>query len=269
MKQKKFKLGLNTFYSLGAAVVIAGVGCKLLHLPGSFGFIAAGLGAEVIVFMVIAFSKESFEPDWTRVYPELSPDFDGPLASPAKSNFIGDGTAQQLDKLFQDAKIGPDLVQSLGNGLRSFGEKVSAISNVHDAALSTDEFSKKVKSASMQVGTLSEAFAKSTASLVEISNTSGESKAYHEQVTALAKNLSALNAVYEIELRDSNDRAERSRFVFERRQPDQTHHQRQGQAGEPGDTRPTPGLDQCSALRERSPQRRNRHVSCLRRVATQ
>ncbi len=205
MKQKKFKLGLNTFYSLGAAVVIAGVGCKLLHLPGSFGFIAAGLGAEVIVFMVIAFSKESFEPDWTRVYPELSPDFDGPLASPAKSNFIGDGTAQQLDKLFQDAKIGPDLVQSLGNGLRSFGEKVSAISNVHDAALSTDEFSKKVKSASMQVGTLSEAFAKSTASLVEISNTSGESKAYHEQVTALAKNLSALNAVYEIELRDSNE----------------------------------------------------------------
>ena len=57
----------------------------------------------------------------------------------------------------------------------------------------------------MQVGTLSEAFAKSTASLVEISNTSGESKAYHEQVTALAKNLSALNAVYEIELRDSNE----------------------------------------------------------------
>ena len=78
MKKKKFKLGLNTFYSLGAAVVIAGVGCKLLHLPGSFGFIAAGLAAEVVVFMVIAFSPVDTEPDWSRVYPELEDDFDGP-----------------------------------------------------------------------------------------------------------------------------------------------------------------------------------------------
>jgi len=203
MKQKKFKLSMNTFYSLGAAVVILGVGCKLLHLPGSFGFIAAGLGAEVIVFTVIAFTKESIEPDWSRVYPELLPENEPAQAQPSK-NFVGDGTSNQLDKMFHDAKIGPELVQSLGQGLRSFGEKVSAISNVSDAALSTNEFSAKIKSASSQVNTLSDAFAKSTASLVELSNTGGESKSYHEQVTSLAKNLSALNAVYEIELRDSN-----------------------------------------------------------------
>ncbi len=205
MSQKKqpFKFTMNTFYSLGAAVVIMGVGCKLLHLPGSFALIAAGLAAEVVVFTVIAFTPQPEEPDWTLVYPELDKEYSGPKSAPRAT--AGDGTSQQLDKLFQDAKIGPDLVQSLGNGLKSFGEKVSNISSVHDAALSTNEFSNKLKGATSKMDVLSSAFETSTASLVEISKTSGDSKVYHEQVSSLAKNLSALNAVYEIELRDSNE----------------------------------------------------------------
>jgi len=207
MSQKKqpFKFTMNTFYSLGAAVVIMGVGCKLLHLPGSFALIATGLAAEVVVFTVIAFTPQAEEPDWTLVYPELDKDYTGPKAQPKSVAAVGDGTSQHLDKLFQDAKIGPDLVQSLGNGLKSFGEKVSNISQVHDAALSTNEFSQKLKGASSKMDVLSSAFETSTQSLVEISKTSGDSKVYHEQVSSLAKNLSALNAVYEIELRDSNE----------------------------------------------------------------
>jgi len=206
MSQKKqpFKFTMNTFYSLGAAVVIMGVGCKLLHLPGSFALIATGLAAEVVVFTVIAFTMQPEEPDWTLVYPELEKGYNGPKSQRA-TQAVGDGTSAQLDKLFQDAKIGPELVQSLGNGLKSFGEKVSNISNVHDAALSTNEFSQKVKGASSKMDVLSSAFESSTASLVELSKTSGDSKVYHEQVSSLAKNLSALNAVYEIELRDSNE----------------------------------------------------------------
>lgn len=207
MSQKKqpFKFTMNTFYSLGAAVVIAGVGCKLLHIPGSFALIALGLGVEVIVFSVIAFSSVPEEPDWSLVYPELEPGYSGPKAQPRSNTPIGDGTSNHLDKLFSDAKIGPDLVQSLGLGLKSFGEKVSNISNVHDAALSTNEFSAKLKGASSKMDVLSSAFETSTASLVELSKSGGDSKVYHEQVTSLAKNLSALNAVYEIELRDSNE----------------------------------------------------------------
>jgi gliding motility-associated protein GldL len=203
-KKQPFKFTMNTFYSLGAAVVIMGVGCKLLHIPGSFLLIAIGLGVEVIVFSVIAFTSVPEEPDWTLVYPELDKDYKGPRAQ-VKANTSGDGTAQHLDKLFQDAKIGPDLVQSLGSGLKSFGDKVSNISNMHDAALSTSDFSEKMKGATSKMDILSSAFDKSTASLVELSKTSGDSKVYHEQVTSLAKNLSALNAVYEIELRDSNE----------------------------------------------------------------
>jgi len=37
-----------------------------------------------------------------------------------------------------------------------------------------------------------------------MANSNVDSKAYHEQVSNLAKNLSALNAVYELELQDSS-----------------------------------------------------------------
>ena len=39
----------------------------------------------------------------------------------------------------------------------------------------------------------------------EIASTSIDSKTYHEQVGKMAKNLSALNAVYELELQDSSN----------------------------------------------------------------
>ena len=103
-----------------------------------------------------------------------------------------------------DAKIGPELINSLGTGLRTFGDKVAAISNVADASTATVEFSDKVKSATSGFDNLNVAFDKASSNLVEMCNTNVDSRAYHEQVNNLAKNLSALNAVYELELQDSS-----------------------------------------------------------------
>ena len=38
-----------------------------------------------------------------------------------------------------------------------------------------------------------------------MANSNVDSKAYHEQINKMAKNLSALNAVYELELQDSSN----------------------------------------------------------------
>ena len=99
-----------------------------------------------------------------------------------------------------DAKIGPELIESLGTGLRTFGDKVAAISNVADASSATNEFTGKLKTASASFDTLNGAFAKATSQLVEMGESNVALTAYHDQVNALAKNLSALNAVYELEL---------------------------------------------------------------------
>src|SRR5690606_25988137 len=115
------------------------------------------------------------------------------------------GTTAALDKMLQDAKISPDLIGNLGEGLRTFSEKVSNISSVADASLATNEFTGKLRSASEGFEKLNSAFEKASADLAGIGNSSIDTNAYHDQIHKLAKNLESLNAIYEIELRESSN----------------------------------------------------------------
>ncbi|MDO8993429.1 gliding motility protein GldL [Daejeonella sp.] len=201
-QKKKFKLGINTLISWGASVVIVGLMFKILHWQGGEIMIAVGLITEAILFFILGFQAESTDPDWTRVYPELDEEFKGDLAQASLSG-SGSSTAA-LDKMMVEAKIGPELIESLGSGLRSFGDKVSAISGIADTASATTELAAKVKTASGSFDSLNTAFDKATVSLREMADTNIDSKSYHEQVNNLARNISALNAVYELELQDSS-----------------------------------------------------------------
>jgi len=199
--KRKLKVGINNVVSWGATVVIIGLLFKIQHWEGATWFISIGLGTEAFLFALLGFQNDPFEPDWTRVYPELGDEYDVPVKA-TKTNAMP--VALSLDKMITDAKIGPELINSLGEGLKSFGEKVNSISKVADAGAATQEFTDKLKSASASYDYLNTSFSKAAAGLVEFANASVDSKAYHDQVTNLAKNLSALNAVYELELQDSS-----------------------------------------------------------------
>jgi len=207
--KKKFDV-MHLAISLGASVVILGALFKILHIGGAFGNLAIGigLGVEAVLFALTGFIQPAKEPAWEKVYPELKDDFDGVLpTSSSRGNDSGSGgfsSTAALDKMLVDAKIGPELIQSLGAGLRTFGDKVAAISNVADASTATNEFTGKIKTASASFDGLNNAFAKATSQLVEMGESNSAAAAYHDQVNALAKNLSALNAVYELELQDSS-----------------------------------------------------------------
>lgn len=203
---KKQPWGINNVVSWGATVVIVGLLFKIQHLPNGGLFISIGLGAEAILFFILGFQREAVEIDWTRAYPELAHDYNGELPKAARPAGGGGGSSSTaaLDKMLEDAKIGPELITSLGDGLRTFGDKVNSISQVADAGAATTEFTAKVKTASASYDKLSNAFEKASTNLAEMANSNVDSKAYHDQVNNLAKNLSALNAVYELELQDSS-----------------------------------------------------------------
>jgi gliding motility-associated protein GldL len=204
--KRKFKVEIGNIVSWGATIVIIGLLFKIQHWPYGTIFITIGLGAEAILFFILGFQSQSSEVDWTRVYPELNEDYAGEL--PKSSVKIGGGDSfsntAALDKMLADAKIGPELIGSLGEGLRTFGDKVNSISKVADAGEATIEFTQKVKAATTSYSNLSTSFEKASAHLSELANSNIDSKAYHDQVNNLAKNLSALNAVYELELQDSS-----------------------------------------------------------------
>jgi gliding motility-associated protein GldL len=197
-----YKKLMAKVYGIGAAVVIIGALFKIIHLPGANELLIVGLTTEAIIFFLSAFEKPHEEYDWTLVYPELA-GMDAHSKANASTN---QGTvSQQLDQMLEEAKIGPELIESLGSGLRSFGDKVSTISNVTDAATNTNEFASKIKAATKSVDELNSAYTQASSSLVDIVASTNDSKLYHEQVQLLAKNLSSLNAMYELELQDSNN----------------------------------------------------------------
>lgn len=207
MAAKKQPSWLHVAISWGASIVIIGALFKILHIGGIVGsyMIGLGLGIEAILFFLTGFFPPEPEPAWERVYPELKPDFKGELpTASARPVAASSSNTAALDKMLSDAKIGPELIESLGTGLRTFGDKVATISNVADASTATNEFTGKIKTASAGFDNLSASFDKATANLKAMGESTVDSQAYHDQVNNLAKNLSALNAVYELELQDSS-----------------------------------------------------------------
>lgn len=197
-----YKKLMAKVYGIGAAIVIIGALFKILHLKFANELLIVGLTTEALIFFLSAFEKPHEEYDWSLVYPELA-GMDAHSKTGKSAN--GATVSQQLDQMLEDAKIGPELIESLGSGLRTFGEKVSTISNVTDAATNSNEFASKLKLASNSVDELTSAYSQASNSLSEIAASSTDSKMYHEQVQTLAKNLSSLNAMYELELQDSNN----------------------------------------------------------------
>jgi gliding motility-associated protein GldL len=208
MGGKKQPYGINNIVSWGATVVIIGLMFKILHWPGATYFIAGGLSTEAILFFLLGFQRDEKDLDWRRAYPELDEDFDGDLPkSTAKKLGGGDSFSNTaaLDQMLAEAKIGPELIGSLASGLRTFGDKVNSISRVTDAGDATVAFTNKVKQATASYDSLNTAFEKASVNLNEIASTNIDSKSYHDQVNKMAKNLTQLNAVYELELQDSSN----------------------------------------------------------------
>ncbi len=69
---EKGKRFFNFAYSIGAAVVILGALFKILHLPGGNIMLSVGMGVEVIMFCLSAFEHPSMEYKWEDVFPVLS-----------------------------------------------------------------------------------------------------------------------------------------------------------------------------------------------------
>jgi gliding motility-associated protein GldL len=79
------------------------------------------------------------------------------------------------------------------------------MSEVGDVVKSTGDFSTKTKEATAAIGSMATAFTASAATMTSFNNASESSKGFHEQVQVLTKNLSSLNTIYELELKESNN----------------------------------------------------------------
>lgn len=214
MGGKKWKSFMAKLYGFGAAIVIVGAMFKIMHWPGAGPMLVIGLSTEAVIFFFSAFEAPHEDVDWSLVYPELAgmhgEEGETKLAVEDKGS-----VTEQLDAMFEDAKIGPELIASLGAGMRNLGDQANKLSNITDASVATNEYVTSVKSAAKNVGTLSESYSKAAESLMGLTVNNNESASFGEQIVKVSKNLSALNASYELQLQGSAEHVKATSQFYE------------------------------------------------------
>jgi len=201
-ESKRWKVTMSYVYGLGAAIVIAGALFKIMHWKGADLMLIVGMGTECLIFVFSSFEPVHMDPDWSLVYPELS----GGEAQERGGKKQGSVT-QQLDSMLAEAKVGPELIQSLGTGLQSLSTNVKEMANLSNAAVATNEYADSASKAAKNMQEISNStsmVADSMGSLSgglsnlvnNLSASENETLKFKEEIAKLNGNLASLNTVY-------------------------------------------------------------------------
>jgi gliding motility-associated protein GldL len=187
---------INIIVCVGAAIVIFGALQKILHTPLANFFLTAGLLTEALIFLVYAF----LPPPGGEMHALVEA-----LPKLAGSSSSGNPALEKMDKMLQEADITPANLTRLSDGFKKFGTTVEKISDVSGAVAATSEYTTKTKEASAALDNMKGAYQNATNTISSFNAAADSTKQFHSQVQVLTKNLGSLNAIYELELQDTNN----------------------------------------------------------------
>lgn len=196
------------FYSVGAAIVIVGAMGKIMHYDWGSVMLPLGLGIEAVIFLIYALQsllRPTTEYQWEKVYPELSDSFKGEARSyAAQPQSSGLGLTAKMDDMLANARITPDIFDSLKSGLQNLSSSVNNLGEISNSAAVTNEFNSKVREASTKLGDMNSSLGNVVTSISSFGDATRDAQEYRAQFHKISQNMGALNAVYEIELQDTN-----------------------------------------------------------------
>ena len=241
-RTKVWKTFMSRLYGWGASLVIIGALFKIMHWPFADYALVIGMGVEAMVFFFSAFEHVHEEPDWSLVYPELA-GIESDIPPEARALRAGAPATQQnitlssnLDKLMEEADIGPELINNLGKGLRNLSDNAARLADLSNATVATNQYIKNMENASQSVLELSQSYKnkseylKHDLSLAEEYNNNlkqavdsmGDMSSAYKQTASnarenlhategLTKSLSALNTAYELQMQAASTQSEASK----------------------------------------------------------
>jgi gliding motility-associated protein GldL len=205
---RKYKLITKYVTGYGASVVILGALFKIMHWPGADQMLIVGLITEALIFAFIAMEPLHEEVDWTRVFPELGVEENNDenrLLPLLKKGGMGGGggAADQLAKELDKAGIDQSLLAKLKDGMSNLADNAKSLGAISTAAGATDSYVKSLETASEGLNKLTEQYASSANAIAGIA---GEGQGnFGAEMQKLGQNLGALNNVYELQLKSSQD----------------------------------------------------------------
>ena len=229
-------------YGLGASVVIIGALFKIQHWPLAGTMLTIGLLTEAVIFFFSAFEPLHEEIDWSLVYPELAgiPEDDshelqahggksqGAVSGGGGGGYGGGAGAVALakfDEMLEKAEISPDLFQKLGVGMKKLSESTSNMNAMGDVSAASSKYMQTINTANDSLGKLSESYQSTTKAINDAGSTyrnmadsfsviEAGGKSYQQQLESLNKNLSALNAVYELQRKGADEHIKESETLY-------------------------------------------------------
>jgi len=247
---KKFMAKL---YGWGASIVIIGALFKINHWKGATLFLAVGLITEAIIFFFSAFEPLHEELDWTLVYPELAGMSEQDEMEEMKelSSGFGGRPIERIENLLGEASINEETLKNIGSGLQKLNTAASGIAEISGASVATKEFLKNIQAAAGSVGSMNETYNFTVQSIKEsagslasaylasaeqVAKSGGEvagsyqkiadtlkgendiitqsGKTHEQHLESLNKNLSALNAVYELQAKEGTEHLKGTQKVY-------------------------------------------------------
>ncbi len=249
VRSKAYKNFMAKLYGWGASVVIVGALFKINHWPGAVPMLILGMGTESIIFFLSAFEPLHVEWDWSLVYPELAgmkETIEGEeQVDQLAGGQVSQPLTQQLDKMLEDAKIGPELIDRLGQGMQNLADSATSLNNMSTAVAATDKFVSGMDSAASAADELTQAYKRTTESMnSDINLSAGYSESlrdataavstlsniyketaqtlqkgdasYLDELKKMATSLSSINAMYEIQIQNSTSQLEATKEVQDR-----------------------------------------------------
>lgn len=224
VQSKRYKRAMAYVYGWGATVVLLGALFKINHYPGASTMLLVGLATEALIFFLSAFEPLHEQYDWSLVYPELAGMeneeelFKDNAAVKNYGGNYGGNSGGLADQILEKADISKETLEKLGSGLTNLAKTTSALSDVSDATVVTKEY---IDSAKMASNTM-QGISKSSESYQELAQTlqtnfvsvQNHSSSYANQLESMNKNLSALNAMYEVQLKGTNQYVKNSESAY-------------------------------------------------------
>ncbi|MBI1192115.1 MAG: gliding motility protein GldL [Bacteroidetes bacterium] len=197
----------NLVIGFAAAVVMIGALFKILSWDGANEMLMVGLITEAGIFLLLGVLPPHKDYHWEKLYPDLdvAPEMEieeKGLAS--QLNAKKGSVTEQLNTMLEKS-VQPELIEKLGDNLRKLGVSIEQMSDMQDAAKSTSDYTLKTKEAANALSEMKVAYSNAAGAMRQLGEVGTDSVKYHEQVQAVTKNLSQLNAIYELELQDTNN----------------------------------------------------------------
>jgi len=227
-------------YGLGASVVIIGALFKIQHWPLAGTMLTIGLLTEAVIFFFSAFEPLHEEVDWSLVYPELAgiPEDETPELASHGGKYHGGGVISggggggagsvalaKFDEMLEKADITPDLFQKLGVGMKKLSETTGNINAMGDVSAASSKYMNTINTANDSLGKLTDSYVSTAKAINDTGSTYRNmadsfsvieigGKSYQQQLESLNKNLSALNAVYELQRKGADDHIKESENLY-------------------------------------------------------